>query len=61
MSVKVRWQIQSCVSHRQMTESVPPEARYLALGLSSTDRQEEVWPFIMYSLVESAPSILERS
>lgn len=50
MSVKVRWQIQSVVSHMQITESVPPEARYLPLGDSSTDRQDEVWPFMVNSL-----------
>lgn len=50
ISVKVRWQIQSVVSHIQITESVPPEARYLPLGDSSTDRQDEVWPFMVNSL-----------
>lgn len=49
MSVKVRWQIQSVVSHTQITESVPPDARYLPLGESSTDRQDEVWPFMANS------------
>lgn len=49
ISVKVRWQIQSVVSHMQITESVPPEARYLPLGDNSTDKQEEVWPFMVNS------------
>lgn len=49
MSVKVRWQIQSVVSHMQTTESVPPEARYLPLGDNSTDRQDDVWPFMVNS------------
>lgn len=62
ISVNVRWQIQSVVSHMQITESVPPEAKYLPLGDSSTDRHDEVWPFMVNSLVSAVgPSMLERS
>lgn len=44
MPVSVRWQIQSSVSHSAMSDSEPPVARYRAVGCSSVDRHEAVWP-----------------
>ena len=45
ISIKVRWQIQSVVSHMAMIESDPPVARKRAVGCSSIEIQEDVWPF----------------
>ena len=56
MLVIVRWHSQSVVSHSEMIESLPPVARYLATGDSSTLRHDEVCPARANSL-DVAPGI----
>lgn len=53
ISISVRWQIQSVVSHSAMIESEPPVARNRAVGCISIERQEEVWPLSVKGLPES--------
>lgn len=42
--VIVLWQFHSSVSHREMSESLPPVARNLFIGCISTVVHADVWP-----------------